>query len=203
MIIRTVHILRLFLLISLTLIVGIGCVSTPDHIDQQVNSVILQADTLRSSEKYFEAAEVYARALEQFPSDIRLRYNYAITLAESGKIGASLTILDQLQEDAEEGDYTYLKSAAGIASSAGERNMAGRYWQEILEKNPYDEVVRELYLNELIGQEQYEQAYLIAIDAYELNLFEPELFAHLTFLAQKIGKPEAVSWQIIHDTLVK
>jgi tetratricopeptide (TPR) repeat protein len=200
MIIRTVYVLRLILLLSLLSIFGVGCVTTSDH-DQQVDVIIREAHSLRSSEKYREAAQVYAQALNQFPSDLRLCYNYAIALAEAGYDDESLNMLTKLHEDAKEGDYTYLIAAAGIASASGDTLTAQKYWQQILSEDPTHRVARKLYLHALIDQKEYEQAYSLALEAYELNQFEKDLFADLSFLAEQLGKPEATSWQIILDAL--
>ena len=190
-------------IVALVLIFGVltGCTSSKSMTDYRVDAIIAEAGALVSAGSFAEAAQIYARYLERFPADRRLLYNYALVLADIGKLSNSRDVLNRLHVVTDHRNIRYLKASAGVSMALQEGEDARNIWKSILILDPLDQEVRGMLVDSLVDAEQFEAAYATVMEAYELHLFDAWLFDQLAELAGKTGRTQDQrSWEIIRTT---
>jgi len=187
---------RIFVLCMVCSLV-FSCSSMAHIAERQVDEIIAEAKPFNDGGNYADAVLHYESALVRYPDEPRLRYNFAIALAQSGDLTRSASVLQRLSAEHESNDLTYLKALGGVAAAGNISDTAVESWMRVVEQDPMDSDTRFRLMRYLIEIESYEAAYELGLAAYRLHVFEPELFEMLEILERQTGRGDGSSWSII------
>lgn len=188
---------QLWILLLWFIVIVSSCSSSETLMVKQIDSLLYDAESFVAKGDYSGAVSLYERARSQYPHEQRLSYNYALVLAQAGDFQKSLSVLTELNEQTDFSHVMFLKALAGVAASSGEIELAHTYWEKIIEKDPLDANSRKLLMKSLVSLGKYEEAYQLAYAAYELHLFDAELFRMLEELTYETERGNGNSWKII------
>ncbi len=182
-------------------IVFSSCSSTAYARERQVNAIISESTVLTNAGLYEEAVKLYDAGLVRFPEEKKLRYNYAIALAQAGDLLKAVEVLQQLSGEEESKNLLYLKALGGVAGATQVHDTAIESWERVIELDPMDSKTRIRLMRYLIELNALERAYELGLEAYQLHLFEREIFELLRTLEEQTGSGDGSSWGVILSEL--
>ena len=188
--------IRILVLCILPVVLS-SCTSTAYTRERQVNAVIAESTALVDAGRYKEAVALYDAGLVQFPKEEKLRYNHAIALAQAGDLLKAVEVLQELSADHGSKNLMYLKALGGVAGAAQVPATAIESWERVIELDPLDSRTRIRLMRYLIELDEFERAYEIGWEAYQLYLFEREIFELLGTLEERTGRGDGSSWSVI------
>ncbi len=177
-----------------------ACRSSSAIMESAVDALIAEATVLEDAGSFEEALLLYEQALQKYDRSNRLLYNSAMLYAQVDNLAQSLSMLERLNELTEYTNTKYLQAYAGVAAANSAWDVAIDTWHTVLVLDPMEAPVRNKLVDALIEKAEYERAYQVSMEAYELQLFSKELFEDLAFLAEETNREGSASYAAIAAT---
>lgn len=185
-------------ILFLVLIVFVSC-STTSFKEKEVEQYLVSAIEHTNQKEYQKALDIYNTALEKFPLNEKLLYNKGLTEFLNGDNLRALETLIKLDSLVGHSNTNYLKAIAEIALLEKQKALAIGSYYKIVSNNLEDYSYRRTLIELLEEEKMYDEAYLVAKEAFDLQLFSKELLLKLSELEVRTKKGDGLSYLLLVD----
>jgi len=175
-----------------------GCSTTAIR-EKRIESYLMQGVISAKEGEYEKALALYEAALEEFSDNEKLLYNKALTEYLAKKRAEALKTFVYLDSLANHSNENYLKAIVQIAKEAENYPLAIDSYYKMVSLNPQKWNNREALISLLEKEEKYLDAYLVAKEAFDLQLYSKDLLLKLSELEKKTKKGDGLSYLLLLD----
>ncbi len=188
----------LFSLVVMALVSTASCVSFPAKQESLVQEALAEGARFLTESRFVEAAEVFQTALDVVPDDARLLYNLSLAQAQADESTSAIATIGLLVRLFPE-NVKYLKAQAAILQESGASTEACPVWEQVLIRDPFDEVVRLRLANQYFIDSEYELSQKHAFMLYSREQYSRELFLLCSRLELALGGGDGSAWILLAD----
>lgn len=174
-----------------------GCSTTGSLSGSRLDRLLAEGQLRTDAQDHQGAAAYYREALARYPNEEKLQYNLALALALDDDVSSALELLRDLDDRAGGRNVRYLKAIGGIAASSADEATAVQAWKRVLDVDPLDNETRDLLLELLKSQQRYDEAYMVALEAFDLGQFSTPLFLDLAELQVDASLGDGATWRLL------